>query len=255
MFPQVTCEFIRLHKSTQGSQAPYAYVLLVRKIVPKILPEDTIFDELCSKRNDKKQFTRRGIMDMKSRWRLKVADKSQEPDYTTSGRGIVHSFEDMPCASALRNFLLKVARTGGVDKMSSPLSAEAAIFHAQYKPSQRKYVRCSGIGFHGDERKLIIGASVGDETILEFHAYRNRLFTGKPVTIQLGHGDMYFMSQAASGHDWTQNGYANPHYRYRVGFREWLDMDMKLRFRIQQKRRALQNTNTKSVPAAKRRRC
>ena len=63
----------------------------------------------------------------------------------------------------------------------------------------------SGIGFHGDaERKTVICISLGKSSKLR---YQWRLpgsseHTLEPVDINVNHGDVYIMSEKATGFDW-----------------------------------------------------
>ena len=63
----------------------------------------------------------------------------------------------------------------------------------------------SGIGFHGDaERKIVICLSLGKSSILR---YQWRMpgsseHTLNPIDIKVNHGDIYIMSEKATGYDW-----------------------------------------------------
>ena len=63
----------------------------------------------------------------------------------------------------------------------------------------------SGIGFHGDaERKIVICLSLGDTSILRY-AWRlpgSSEHYGIPIDLKISHGDMYIMSEKATGFDW-----------------------------------------------------
>jgi hypothetical protein len=66
----------------------------------------------------------------------------------------------------------------------------------------------SGIHFHGDtERKIVICCSLGRAMPLRFrwkvpYAPRHS-FASEPIDIQLTHGDVYIMSEKATGNDWN----------------------------------------------------
>ena len=63
----------------------------------------------------------------------------------------------------------------------------------------------AGIGYHGDaERKIVICLSLGKETTLRYH-WRlpgSSDHTLEPTDIKLNHGDVYIMSEKATGWDW-----------------------------------------------------
>ena len=67
------------------------------------------------------------------------------------------------------------------------------------------YEKKSGIGFHGDaERKIVICLSLGDTSILRY-AWRlpgSSEHYGIPIDLKISHGDMYIMSEKATGFDW-----------------------------------------------------
>ena len=65
----------------------------------------------------------------------------------------------------------------------------------------------SNIGFHGDtERKIVICLSLGRSSTLQFHwrtpHSSDHLF--EPINVKLHHGDIYIMSEKATGNDWRQ---------------------------------------------------
>ncbi len=63
----------------------------------------------------------------------------------------------------------------------------------------------SGIGFHGDtERKIVICLSLGTSSILRY-CWRlpgTSEKHGKQIDITINHGDIYIMSEKATGYDW-----------------------------------------------------
>jgi alkylated DNA repair dioxygenase AlkB len=63
----------------------------------------------------------------------------------------------------------------------------------------------AGIGYHGDaERKIVICLSLGKSTTLRYH-WRlpgSSDHTLQPTDIKLNHGDVYVMSEKATGWDW-----------------------------------------------------
>ena len=63
-----------------------------------------------------------------------------------------------------------------------------------------------GIGYHGDtERRLVVGARFGKPFPLAYRWYKNRQPVGDPISITLGHGDVYVMSAKAVGTDWKRS--------------------------------------------------
>jgi alkylated DNA repair dioxygenase AlkB len=63
----------------------------------------------------------------------------------------------------------------------------------------------SGIGFHGDtERNILICISLGNSSTLRYCWRKHGTSTlfGKEIYIKLDHGDIYIMSEKATGYDW-----------------------------------------------------
>lgn len=59
------------------------------------------------------------------------------------------------------------------------------------------------IGFHGDsERKKIITASLGGTRPIHWQWYYQSKPIGPRIKVKLKNGDMYIMSEKASGWDW-----------------------------------------------------
>ena len=103
----------------------------------------------------------------------------------------VKSFHSLPYLSKFREELSKVF---GEEK-ASDLEAEGNYY----------YEEKSGIGFHGDsERKTVICLSLGKPSVLRYQwrppNSSEHIFT--PVDINIGHGDVYLMSEKATGYDW-----------------------------------------------------
>jgi len=63
----------------------------------------------------------------------------------------------------------------------------------------------SGIGFHGDaERKIVVCLSLGSGATLRYQwrAPSSSMPFGEPVDVAVQHGDVYIMSEKATGNDW-----------------------------------------------------
>lgn len=119
---------------------------------------------------------------------------------------IVFGEEDIPASADFRQCTVKgfaglphlAALRAGLSKFgpkASELLAEGNLY----------YDSGCGIGFHGDaERKTVICLSLGKASVLR---YQWRLpgssaHTLPPVSISVGHGDIYIMSEKATGFDW-----------------------------------------------------
>lgn len=123
-----------------------------------------------------------------------IADCSQQPDIG-AGKGTVVPFSSLPELQALRAALPKL-----FGPKAKGLVAET-----------NKYfdVRKCGIGWHGDaERRIVIGLRLGAATTsmpLKFQWFQRSKPMGMVLEIGLNHGDMYVMSEKATGSDWLVN--------------------------------------------------
>ena len=121
------------------------------------------------------------------------ADKAQAPDIA-NGRGTIHAFDDSPMMAKLR-----AALPTHFGERTANLFAETN----KYPDVSNNKV---GIGFHGDtERRLVIGVRLGDgsaEMPLRFQWYHDTKPISDETVIPLSHGDIYVMSNKATGFDW-----------------------------------------------------
>lgn len=122
-------------------------------------------------------------------WNLCFADFDQKPVYE-DGKGTIVNFEHVPLLSTLRENISKLAKRPN-------LYAESNYY---YDP------KTCGIGYHGDtERRIVIGARLGQKTPLVFQWYHKFSRIGDPIPINLEHGDIYIMSDKATGNDWKSS--------------------------------------------------
>ena len=104
----------------------------------------------------------------------------------------VKSFYKLPFLMKIKNNLQDL-----LGKKTCDLHAEGNHYH---------HTR-SGIGYHGDsERKIVMCLSLGKSSLIRFnwrmpHSSNHTL---TPIDIKLNHGDIYIMSEKATGYDWKQ---------------------------------------------------
>jgi hypothetical protein len=64
-------------------------------------------------------------------------------------------------------------------------------------------LKMCGVGWHGDaERKKVVGLRLGSTMPLHYNWFQNAKPIGKTIKLSLDGGDLYVMSEKASGHDW-----------------------------------------------------
>ncbi len=152
---------------------------------------DNLYDEQESSTYDSKYWDNRRQRTLNKRARLNVVfgkeGKQHSDDYKQC---TVLAYSDLPNLQKIKNNLANILGIKAHD-----LNAEGnKYFHDK-----------SGIGFHGDaERKIVICLSLGKSSTLR---YQWRLpgssnHTLQPVDINVGHGDVYVMSEKATGYDW-----------------------------------------------------
>lgn len=171
-----------------------AYVLVVREGVNALLnPSFTAEDlhlEQDSLNVDKKAFMYGRVVNKNARHNLCFADFSRDPNYE-EGKGRIISFSDVPMTSKLRTQLPVF-----FGEKAENLVAEGNYYY--------DITKC-GIGFHGDsERKKVIAVRLGSSIPLEFQWFQNNKPLGERIRLSLNHGDLYAMSEKATGNDWKK---------------------------------------------------
>lgn len=139
---------------------------------------------------DKKAFMYGREVQKKARHNLCFGDFDQEPDYG-SGKGRVISFARLPVLAHIRKYLPQM-----FGEKAKDLQAEANLYY--------DVTEC-GIGFHGDsERRIVIGIRLGETFPLVYQWYYRSHPVGPRIDLTLHHGDIYIMSEKASGFDWKR---------------------------------------------------
>jgi hypothetical protein len=215
------CELLRLDKD--ATQAPAA-ILVVRQGVQTLLANtghtvDTLFEEQKALDWDKKAFMYGRVVDKHARHNLCFTEHAQEPDYE-AGKGRVIAFDSVPCLNVIRNAL--PGMIGG--KAASLLGEGNRYYNA---------AKC-GIGYHGivflfvktitifftkacfvsnsfslqfagdAERLKVVAIRLGAMMPLQYQWFLRGQPTGDPMRLELQHGDLYVMSQKATGNDWKK---------------------------------------------------
>jgi alkylated DNA repair dioxygenase AlkB len=153
-------------------------------------PDDLLQEQRNVPYDRKYWDTRRGkTLNKRARYNVVFGDQGQahSDDYRDP---TVQAFAGVPLLEEIRERLAEV-----LGPKAAGLSAEGNYY---YEPA-------SGIGYHGDaERWVVICLSLGGASVLRYH-WRTPGSTDHvlpPVDIRVGHGDIYVMSEKATGHDW-----------------------------------------------------
>lgn len=191
------CELICLadYVDMENTSTPEAYVLIIRNGVNAILEPmgANAYDVFLEQRNlvwDSKAKMYGRVVDKHARHNLCYSNYNQEPDYE-SGKGRIVSFDQIPCTKFIHENLHKFA-----GELAENLVAEGNLY---FDPDS------CGIGQHGDEeRKKVIALRLGKSMSLYYYWFYNNKHVGEIVKLILNHGDMYIMSENATGYNWKK---------------------------------------------------
>jgi len=175
-----------------------ACILIIRNMVKN---SEDIFTELKALSWDKHAFMYGRVVNKIARHNLCISDEPSEPDYNEK-RGRIVAWRDVPLLYELKETLEKLTDV--------KLIGEGNRYYD---------VKKCGIGFHGDsERRVVIGARFGCSMNLKYSWFYKSKTVGTPFEIILNNGDIYFMSDKATGNDWKKrNSYTLRHaagYKY-----------------------------------------
>jgi len=207
------CELIDLNSALERTNikgAP-ASLLIVRGGLQCLLMDnnftlDDMFQEQINLEWDSKALMYKKVVNKKARHNLCYGEDNQEPDYE-SGKGRIVAFSDLPCTNTIR---VKLSHYLG-DK-AKDLMAEGNLYYDISK---------CGIGFHGDaERKKVIAMRLGASLPLHYQWFQQSKPIGKRIELILHHGDLYVMSEKATGHDWKLRKI--PTLRHAAGCQQYL---------------------------------
>jgi len=191
-------ELVILNNALGGelANASPAAVLIIRGGVNLFLGDESGADKMLSEQTSLKWDTQAlmygRVVSKKARHNLCYADFEQVADFANR-KGTVVSFAKLPCLSKLRTSFSEVLGAKAAEKK---IVAEGNLY---YDPSQ------CGIGFHGDaERRIVIAVRLGATMPLHYQWFNRGAPIGNRVILTLHHGDVYVMSEKATGFDWKK---------------------------------------------------
>jgi len=165
-----------------------AYILVAKNGLSVITDPDDFFNEQKALKKDTQAFMYGRVVNKKARHNLCFDKKAQEPDYA-EGKGTIIPFKQVPLLKKTIKTLEEIMNTNN-------LKAEGNYYYDINK---------CGIGYHGDsERKKVIGIRVGAKMKLRFLWFNNGEVISYPMDFRLCHGDIYIMSEKATGNDWKK---------------------------------------------------
>ena len=165
-----------------------AYLLVAYQGLSAILDPDQLYQEQRGLAKDTQAFMYGRVVNKHARHNLCFGEHGQAANYQ-AGQGTVVAFQDVPQLNYLRQSWSTV-----IGEAASNLYAEGNYYH--------DLLKC-GIGYHGDsERKKVVAVRLGAHIPLCYQWFQHSKPVGQRGIINLGHGDIYMMSDKAVGYDW-----------------------------------------------------
>lgn len=200
-FERLGCiaEYYRLDKPQRDSiktehniHLDRSAILVIRNGVNALLDKgaNSLLDEQIELEWDSKAFMYGRVVNKHARHNLCYGDKEQKADYE-NGKGTVVEWDTIPLTKQIKEKLEYLVR-----KKSSKLQGEGNLYYDVNK---------CGIGFHGDtERRIVIAVRLGKTIPLHYQWFYQSKPIGERIKLDIHHGDIYFMSDKATGHDWKK---------------------------------------------------
>jgi len=209
-----------------------AYILIIRGGANIILDKNKsidLFNELVGLEWDTKALMYGRIVNKHARYNLCFANQDQEPDYANK-KGRIVSFESVPLLLKIKNTFYKILGQTGKDLVAEGnyyydishcgigyhgdlgLGYNDVVSQSQVNPARGDLGEFTGTGkfiqvspARGDsERKKVIGVRLGASIPLVYQWYHNGNSFGQKIKFSLNDGDIYFMSEKATGNDWKK---------------------------------------------------
>ena len=188
----IESELHMLHEQMEDAEP--AAILIIRNGTEQItgVSATDMFNEQFTYEWDNKYWDvrRQKVLNKLARHNVCYGAEAQQPDYENK-HGTIISYDDVPILSKWRDSL-------GImfgDKALN-LEAEGNLYYDVNK---------CGIGFHGDsERKKVIACSLGASRPIHWQWYHKYKPVGERIKFIINNGDMYIMSEKASGYDWKK---------------------------------------------------
>lgn len=174
--------------------ASEAAVLFIKNGVQTLIGEDAkkMYKEQLQFDWDRKYWDnrRQKVLNKRARFNVCYGEESVQPDYENK-RGTIVGFDKVPTLKKLKDNLSVF-----FGEKAGDLEVEGNLYYDVSK---------CGIGFHGDsERKRVIACSLGAKRPIHWQWYQNSKPIGERIKFELEGGDMYIMSEKATGFDWKK---------------------------------------------------
>ena len=174
-----------------------AYILIIKNGVNAIFGRDDAANDMLMEQSgletDKKAIMYGHVVNKHARHNLCFGETHQDPDYE-AGKGTIYAFDEVPMLKRVRESLREIIG----DEKGTQLQAEGNYYY--------DHTKC-GIGFHGDaERKKVFAVRLGEPIPLCYSWFKAGNKVGDIIRFdELGHGDIYVMSEKTTGFDWKRS--------------------------------------------------
>jgi alkylated DNA repair dioxygenase AlkB len=187
------CELVKLSDCMAGVPVQEAAVLVIRNAIHPFdasVTSTALLSEQKQLPYDSQAWMHGRVVNKHARHNICFDTVGHEPDYPNK-KGRVVAYRDVPVLAKLREQM---------PEFFGPKSAGLAVEGNYYYDVSK-----CGIGFHGDaERRRVIGLRLGASMNLHYQWYHQSQPVGPRTVLELHHGDMYVMSEKASGWDWRR---------------------------------------------------
>lgn len=197
------CELINLNHlledTTHFTESDPASVLIIRNGCRAFIEEkdfkgssiaDVLYQEQKTLTPDQKAFMYGRVVNKHARHNLCFDDTAQDPDYENK-KGHIVAWNSVPLLQELRHHLSKYFGS----------KAQHVVGEGNYYFNPRT----CGIGYHGDaERKVVIAVRLGQSLPLHYTWFLQNKSIGQTEKLTINHGDVYIMSEKATGNDWKR---------------------------------------------------
>tara|TARA_B110001452_G_scaffold248841_1_gene235910 strand:- start:285 stop:989 length:705 start_codon:yes stop_codon:yes gene_type:complete len=188
-----TIERINLNSYLQEESDNYvgkpAELLIIRNAIENA---EDIYNELNNLEWDKKYYDvrRKAVLNKRARTNLCFGKNGQASNYENK-KGTIVSYNNIPLFNKEKNKLIN-----GLREDENFIECEGNNYNN---------VKKNGIGWHGDgERKKVAGMRYGESMSLCFNWFKDCKPIGKKFETILNSGDIYIMSEKATGNDWRK---------------------------------------------------
>ena len=190
----IKSEFYRLDEMVDEEGLEPAAVLIIRNGLEELIGEnpDKMLEEQLSFEWDKQYWDNRRGKVLNKRARYNVCYGSESVDANLEEKqGTIIGLDRVPILKKLKESL-----GGFFGEKAKELEVEGNLYYD---------VKKCGIGFHGDgERKRVIACSLGASRPIHWQWYHRSKPIGERLKFEIGAGDIYIMSEKASGFDWRR---------------------------------------------------